>query len=111
MNNWARYVNIVLGVWLVISAFAWPHTVSQQTNAWVVGLLVATIALVAIARDRVRYLNTALAVWLFISIWALPGVYMATAWNSALVAIGIFMFSLVPDIRGRTLPTRPIAQT
>jgi len=43
----ARIVNIVLGVWLFISAFLWPHTYAQMTNTWILGVLCVVFALVA----------------------------------------------------------------
>ncbi|HWV39722.1 MAG TPA: SPW repeat protein [Vulgatibacter sp.] len=93
----ARIANIVLGVWLFISAFLWSHTQSQLTNTWIVGLAIIAVALIALAAPPVRYVNTALAVWLFISVWALPSESAATQWNNAIVAILVFLFSLVPE--------------
>lgn len=92
----ARVVNIVLGIWLFLSAFMWSHSASQMTNTWVCGALVAIFAAIAFAVPVVRYVNTVLAIWVFISAFALPIVSRATVWNNALVAIAIFIFSLVP---------------
>jgi hypothetical protein len=106
MNNWLRYANIVLGVWLVISTFIWPHSLAEQTNAWVVGILAATFAALAVERDELRYIDTALSVWLFASIWVLPSIRVATLWNSGVVAAGLFIFSLIPNMRtGTSRPT------
>lgn len=93
----ARIANIVLGVWLFISAFLWPHTQAQLTNSWVVGLAIIAVALIALAAPPVKYINTALAIWLFISVWALPAEAAGTQWNNAIVAILVFLFSLVPE--------------
>jgi hypothetical protein len=59
-----------------------------------------------------RYLNTVLAVWLFISAWALPTLSIATVWNNVLVAIAIFVVSLVSNVESRSpgLSHRPTAQ-
>jgi len=103
----ARIINVILGIWLVISAFVWPHTYAQTTNTWIVGALVVAFSLVAMRVPEVRYLNTVLAVWLFISVWALPTMTMGTTWNNAIVAIAVFFVSLAPaylETRGRTLP-------
>ena len=35
----ARIVNLVLGIWLFISAFVWPHSTAQMTNTWILGVL------------------------------------------------------------------------
>lgn len=95
-----RLVNAVLGVWLFISAFAWPHTVAQRTNTWILGVLAVIFALVAMKAPRARYLNTILAIWLFISAWALPRIMAGTVWNNVLVAIAIFIVSLLSSMGG-----------
>src|SRR6516162_1948446 len=94
--NTARVVNIVLGIWLFVSAFLWPHTDAQMTNTWIVGALCVAFALLAMRVPEARYLNTLLAVWLFISVWALPTMSVATRWNNAIVAIIILAASVVP---------------
>jgi hypothetical protein len=110
-----RIVNVVLGVWLFISAFLWPHTQAQLTNTWVCGVLCVIFALIAMAVPWVRYLNTLLAIWLFISAWALPTMNAGTIWNNVLVSIAIFVASLIPTepietrgFIGRPAPPRPI---
>lgn len=93
----ARIVNVVLSVWLFVSAFVWPHTPAQRTNAWIVGVVGAVVALVALGQPRVRWLNTALAVWLFISPFALRTSSAATTWNCLLVGGAMFVLTLVAD--------------
>jgi hypothetical protein len=90
-------VNLALGVWLFISAFAWPHAQAQLTNTWILGVLCVIFAIVAMAVPAARYLNTALSIWLFVSAWVLPSLNTATLWNNVLVAIAIFIVSLVPS--------------
>lgn len=106
-NGVARAINIVLGVWLFISAFIWPHTGVQQTNTWILGVLCVAFALIAMGVPMVRYLNTLLAIWLFISAFALRDVSVGTVWNNALVAIAIFIVSLVPASGASDLYGRP----
>ncbi len=105
-----RWINLILGVWLIISAFIWPHTIEQRTNTWIVGLAIALVSLAAMADDRVRFLNTALAIWLFISAFALPSISAGTQWNNALVAIAVFIVSLAPATMGRPRPGGPVYQ-
>lgn len=99
-----RIINVILGIWLFISAFVWAHTQAQMTNTWILGVLCVIFALVAMAVPWVRYLNTLLAIWLFISAWALPTVSVGTIWNNVLVAIAIFIVSLVPSGPTATAP-------
>jgi hypothetical protein len=104
----ARVANIILGAGLFISAFIWPHTQSQFTNTWILGVICVVLALIAMRVPAVRYLNTALAVWLFISAWALPHISAGTVWNNVLVSIAIFFVSLVGNELpiGRGMPPR-----
>lgn len=92
----ARGINLLLGFWLLISAFAWGHTIPERANSWVVGALIMAIALLASSVPAARWLNTALSVWLFVAVWALPHHSLATRWNNVLVAIAVFAISLVP---------------
>lgn len=96
MNN-LRWLNVVLGAWLFISAFAWPHSQEQMTNTWIIGALTVVFALAAIRYPQARFANSLLAIWLFISAFALPRVSTATVWNNVIVAIAIFIVSLAPS--------------
>jgi hypothetical protein len=102
----ARGVNVALGIWLFISAFVWDHTPAERTNTWILGVLCFVFALIALSTSPARWLNTALAIWLFISVWALPHHNLGTMWNNALVAIVVFVLSLVPGAGER----RPFAK-
>jgi hypothetical protein len=46
--------------------------------------------------ERARMGNRALAVWLFVSNLILPGTTLSTAWNHAVVAVMVFLLSMVP---------------
>ncbi len=93
----ARTLNVILGIWLFISAFVWPHSGAELNNTWILGVLCVVFALVAMRVPTVRWLNTLLAIWLFISAFALPHQLVGTVWNNALVAIAIFVLSLIPN--------------
>ncbi len=101
----ARGINVVLGIWLFISAFVWPHTIAQRTNTWILGVLCVVFALIAMSTPTARWLNTILAIWLFISVWALPHQNLGTMWNNAIVAIIVFLASLVPGPGERRVAT------
>src|SRR5439155_23676667 len=102
----ARFLNVLLGVWLFISAFGWTHAPAEFANTWICGVLCVVFALIAVGYGPARYLNTALAIWLFISGWALPSPNAGTVWNNVLVAIAVFLLSLVPGLEEAR---RPIA--
>jgi hypothetical protein len=103
--KWPRYFNIIIGIWLFISAFIWPHTMAQRSNTWICGLLAVLFAVAATSGPTLRYLNTALSVWLFISVWVLPRDSSSTTWNNVICAVAIFVISMVPS--GGTISSRP----
>lgn len=98
----ARYLNIALGIWLVVSAYFWPHSSAQFANAWISGLLVARLATVAIATPGLRFFNTAVGLWMVLSPFVLPRLSTATAWNNVLVGAVITLASLIGPARNIT---------
>jgi O-antigen ligase len=94
-NHGAGLLELLICIWLVMSAFAWPHSPAQLTNTWIVGVVGIVIALASIYfDDRVRYANALVAIWLFISIWALRGGRIGTFWNNLIIALVLFVLSM-----------------
>jgi hypothetical protein len=92
-----RVIDVALGAWLCVSAFLWPHGLAQFLNASLIGAMIAADALAALrGHERARVGNRALAIWLFVSNLLLPGTSLATAWNHSLVAVMVFLLSMVP---------------
>ena len=91
-----RALPIALGAWLFVSAFLWPHGTGAAVNSWIVGLLIVVAGLIALRMPWMRWLDTALAVWLFLSTLAMPSATGATLWNNLIVAVLVFLASLVP---------------
>jgi hypothetical protein len=107
VGAWPRWINLVLGVWLFVSAFIWPHTQASYTNTWILGVLITAVAVWALFVPAVRWANTALAVWLFISTLFIMHISTGTAWNNAIVAALVFIFSLMPSTTHLATPGRP----
>ena len=95
----ARTLNVLVGIWLFISAFCWPHASAQFINTWICGVVCVVLALIAMRFEQARFVNTLLGIWLFISAFALPhnSAGVGTEWNNALVAVAIFIISLTPS--------------
>jgi hypothetical protein len=93
----ARFANIVVGAWLFISAFIWPHSAPARMNTWIVGALCAIFAVAALRSPPVRWLNTVLAIWLFFSVFSIYHLSGGTFWNNLIAAIVMFIASLVPS--------------
>lgn len=91
----ARYLNILLGVWLFISAFVWGHSAWQFNNTWILGVITVVVGFIALGAPGVRFVNTLVGIWLVISGFGAPAVNVATRWNNGLVGIAIFIISLI----------------
>jgi hypothetical protein len=59
-NAWPRYANIILGVWLFVSAFAWPHSRDACAAAWISGAMIVMNAFAAIWASPARFFNVLL---------------------------------------------------
>jgi SPW repeat len=104
----SRYLNIIVGIWLFVSAFVWRHSAAQFTNTWVMGIIVAAVAALALTWPTIRYLNTLAGAWLIISAFALPTITAGTRWNNFIVGIVVVVLSLAgaPSIATQVRRTR-----
>jgi hypothetical protein len=88
----------MLGIWLFISIFLWPHTQDQMMVAWTLGLLLAVVGAAAAVAPDLRFVAGLLAILLFLSAIILPSVSPATGWNSVLVALALLLVSFGPRV-------------
>ena len=89
-----RIFNVLIGTWLFISAFAWPHSPAEAAFTMACGGLTVVLALATIYHGAFRYLNAGLAVALFIATLVLSGWRGPTGWHNAVIAIAIFVSAL-----------------
>ena len=80
----ARYTNMALGLWLFVSAFAWPHTASTRLNTCMVGLFVAIAATMAAGVSVFRQLTSVLALWLLFTTLMVYPASPITFWSNIL---------------------------
>ncbi|MBX5482536.1 MAG: SPW repeat protein [Myxococcaceae bacterium] len=92
----ARWTNVVLGAWLFLSAFLLQRTVAEQTNAWIVGLLILGVALGARRVPELRYVNVITSVYLFVCAIVLEDVHPGLAWHDGLLAALVFLAAWSP---------------
>ncbi len=95
---WARWANAVLGAWLFASAFVWPHSGVALTSTWLMGIVIAGLALVATFAPAARWVNTAAGVWVLVAAFFLPA-RLGTVWNNAIVGGLVVIFSLLPGFQ------------
>jgi hypothetical protein len=102
----ARIVSALLGLWLYLSAFAWPHTPFQRANAWIAGIVAVTAAVLGLRNIKTgRYVNAVLGAWLIVSALLMPAIRPATLWNHLIVGFALVLFAMassLPSLRRRT---------
>jgi hypothetical protein len=96
----ASSINLVAGLWLMASAFV--MAVGFFSSPFVVGLLVAIFALIALSRVEnstwIGWMNGLLGFWLLISPLFLTMESVGSAWNSVilgLILIGSALWSMM----------------
>jgi threonine/homoserine efflux transporter RhtA len=90
-----RVFNALIGVWLFVTAFMWPHTQSEGTLTVVCAVLTFLLAIASFYTMAARYGNIVVAAALFIGTLVLPAVTRASIWNNVIVAVAILGASLL----------------
>ena len=109
-QTWARWANISLGVWLVLSALLWEHTRLSMANTGLVGLSIALTAALATVMVPMRLVNSALAIWLLVSTLLIDHLHPATAWHNSVIAVVVFALSLLTPGRASEQAPRNAAR-
>jgi hypothetical protein len=91
----AAALNVVAGIWLIISPFVLGYTGADATwNPIVFGAIVAVLALARLAGGvraaGVSWINMAIGVWLFISAFWLASSSQAS-WNVGVLGVIVFV--------------------
>ena len=99
IKHWQDPVNLVLGIWMVVSPWVLQHEGDSLPtfNAVGLGILIAAAALVALFKVMAweEWVNVAFGVWLLISPWVLgfSGLAMATS-NAVIIGIAVAALAL-----------------
>ena len=91
-------INIVLGVWLCLSAFLWPHTGPSLANTLIVGTLYTFAAGMGAARAIAsRSMFSVLALWLVVSTILITPRTELTFWHNLMLGALALVLMLVPS--------------
>ncbi|HEY2515513.1 MAG TPA: hypothetical protein VGI39_31815 [Polyangiaceae bacterium] len=93
----ARDLNVLLGAWLFVSAFAWPHSFDVQMVTCIVGVLVALSGAAAFVADELRYVEAMLGGLLVLAAIVQPNLGVATCVNNVLVGAAVSSLALLHD--------------
>lgn len=100
-NAWARYANILLGTWLFVSAFAWPHSRDACAAAWISGAMIAMNAFAAIWASPARIFNVLIGGMALVWQMAAASHEPAARINGVVVSGLVIALALVPARRSR----------
>lgn len=97
--RWQDVGALILGAWLFLSPWilGFSDAGLAATNAWVFGIIVAALALLAIFAYQKweEWVNAAIGVWVFISPWVLGAATNASIlWNSLIVGALLVILAL-----------------
>jgi len=90
-----RIFNVLMGIWLFISAFAWRHSPVQFWAALICGAVTILLTLGTFYVPGLRYLIAVFAVFLFVESLTGAAGFRRTAWHDAIIAIAIFVAALL----------------
>jgi hypothetical protein len=83
----------LLGVWLVVSVFLWPHSSGQAALGLLGGLLLALLGLLHLRGwQRSEFMILAVSVWLGVGAIVLPERSTVSVFNHMLVAGAAIVF-------------------
>jgi hypothetical protein len=88
--------NMALAAWLLVSAFALPHTEASAALTGLMAVLVGTFALASPGLRGLRFVNAVLALVLAWAALLMPDVGGLARANNALVAAAVFALSVIP---------------
>lgn len=93
---WLRELELLLGAWLFVSTFLWPHPGGSRRATWVTGIAIAVFSVVASSRPRLRIANALLGAWLLLSTLLVFNSSRETVWNNMVVGLIVLTSSLYP---------------
>ena len=105
-QHWQDWVNLLLGLWVVIAPWTITHVMASAQNPsgvpasamwdhYFVGIVVAILAAVALSAFQAweEWVNVALGVWLLLSPWIFGFSASAVlAWNAVIIGVVITWF-------------------
>jgi len=98
-----RVAVVVLSIWVLFSINAWTHSRPDQINSAAVGAVLFFFGAISIRHEWARYVTLAAGLWLFAFSAFIGRSDPLTFWNNAMVALAVFILSLVGGERHRVV--------
>lgn len=106
-RHWLRWVPALLGAWLIVSAYLWPHAPLAMQSTWLVGVLLVSFGIVSAYEPWVDIVHAPLALALAVSTLLADRVDPLTLANNLLVAAAVLAASAADPRWRRELAHRP----
>lgn len=90
----------MIGAWLLVSGFAWPHSRAELANLVAVAVLAPVFAWLSNARDWARYASAAAGVWLILTTLRFGTASHVTIVHNLIMGASIFVASLAASSPG-----------
>jgi hypothetical protein len=105
----ASGLNVILGIWLIISAFIFAATGAAFWNNVLVGIFVLILASTRVSRPTVAtkplgWTNAVVAIWLILAPFVLDYLSLAETWNSIGVGVLLLIFAAWSASLPRAMP-------
>lgn len=100
---WKRVAVVALSIWVLFSGNAWPHNHANRINNAAVGAALFLFGAISIRHEWARYVTLAMGLWLFAFTAFISHDSGVTFWNDAMVALAVFILSLVGGERHRVV--------
>ncbi len=91
-----RVISLMMGVWLFLSAFLWPHNGAVALTTWIPGLVIAAAAVAAVAAPPLRYVNVVLGLWVLAA--AVANGADDIVMNNGLVGLTVLVAAFLPPV-------------
>ena len=114
---WASWLNLILGLWMMISPFVVGYSAVSPMALWngvVLGALIAIAGLVVVqsVTPGPSWWNVAFGVWLFFSPWILQfGVVRPAVTNDMICGDAVVILGLIAALSRSTATTRPMGMS
>lgn len=107
----ASGLNLIAGIWLLLSSFLLGvGNAAMSSNLFVVGLIVAIVALIRVSMPMttggLSWLNFILGIWLIISAFVMGGLTATIFWNSLILGIVVAALAYWSMSSSQKLQTR-----
>ena len=92
---WNLLVSAALGLWLMFAPFALGSTGTAAHSDHLVGALIVTVAIIALAEvgRATRFVNVLFGAWIIASPWLLGGATISASWNDMIAGILVILLS------------------